>query len=148
LRERPCEIELLARRFATRTAARSEGSPKEIASDALALLRGYSWPGNIRELRNVIERAVVLSEDGPITPEHLPVEKMRDTYVRPAPDEEARELSEVDERARILDALARSGGNQSQAAGLLGISRRTLINRLIRYNLPRPRKGGRRRASQ
>ncbi len=151
LRERPCEIDALSRRFATRAAARASSTPKEITSDALALLRGYSWPGNIRELRNVMERAVVLSGDGPILAQHLPVEKMRGTYVRVAasseqPPRSRGELTAVDERARVLDALERAGGNQGQAATLLGVSRRTLINRLEQFDMPRPRKGRPRRS--
>ena len=145
LRERPAEIEALGRRFANRAA----GGAKEITSEALAMLRGYSWPGNIRELRNVIERAVVLAGEAPIAAEHLPVEKMRATYVRSAAGTESAprgsELGGEDERARVLAALERAGGNQSQAASLLGMSRRTLINRLEQYDLPRPRKGRSRR---
>ncbi|HEY5933190.1 MAG TPA: sigma 54-interacting transcriptional regulator [Kofleriaceae bacterium] len=138
LRERPREIELLARRFANHAAKRMGASSATVEIDpaALALLAGYSWPGNIRELRNVIERAVLLSGDGPITAAHLPTEKMHGTFVRPAPGVE---LS-ADERTRILAALEQAGGNQAQAASLLGVSRRTLINRLEQYNLPRPRK--------
>ncbi len=117
----------------------SAAAGKQIARDALALLRRYSWPGNIRELRNVIERAVVLSGDGPIMAEHLPVERMRATNVRAASSrEESRTAAE--RRARIVEALERAGGNQGQAALLLGVSRRTLINRLAQYDLPRPRK--------
>ncbi|CAN5892019.1 hypothetical protein BH11MYX2_BH11MYX2_33890 [soil metagenome] len=141
LRDRPTEIELLARRFVARVGT----GTKEITSAAISLLRGYGWPGNIRELRNVIERAVVLSEDAPITPEHLPVEKMRGTFVRTASGTKdpvsPRVLSDAQERARVMEALEQAGGNQSQAASLLGVSRRTLINRLDQYALPRPRKG-------
>jgi two-component system response regulator AtoC len=150
LRERPREVEALGRLFAAHASARTSTAPKELTNEALALLRGYSWPGNIRELRNVIERAVVLAGEGSITPEHLPVEKMRGTYVRPVtnndePPRETAELTGVDERARIVEALERTGGNQRQAATLLGVSRRTLINRLVQYDLPRPRKGRGRR---
>ncbi len=137
LRERPREIELLARRFAAHATTRMAGAsktPMEIDPDALALLESYSWPGNIRELRNVIERAVLLCGGGPITTKHLPTEKMQGTFVRASV-----ELS-ADERSRILAALEQVGGNQAQAASLLGVSRRTLINRLEQYNLPRPRK--------
>jgi two-component system response regulator AtoC len=138
LRERPREIELLARRFAHLAVMRMSGAsntPVEIHPEALALLVSYSWPGNIRELRNVIERAVLMCGNGPITSMHLPTEKMHGTFVRPA----GLDLS-ADERSRILAALEQAGGNQAQAASLLGVSRRTLINRLERYNLPRPRK--------
>jgi transcriptional regulator with PAS, ATPase and Fis domain len=146
LRERPAEVEALARDFAAKAGERMAGAPKEISAEALALLRRYSWPGNIRELRNVIERAMVLSGDGPITAAHLPVEKMRGTYIRAGTNTDSAPASVApltgsDERARILEALERVGGNQGQAATLLGVSRRTLINRLVQYDLPRPRKG-------
>jgi DNA-binding NtrC family response regulator len=140
LRERPAEVVALARRFATH-AGRSGTAPKDITSDALARLRDYPWPGNIRELRNVIERAAVLAGDGPIGVEHLPAEKIHRSATGTAVLSLASVPAKADERTRILDALARAGGNQGRAAALLGVSRRTLINRLVQYDLPRPRKG-------
>lgn len=113
-------------------------------------MRSYSWPGNIRELRNVIDRAVLLCTGSAITPEHLPVEKMTSfvpTYASgrltetPEPPVAASSPADAGERRRILDALARTGGNQSEAAKLLHISRGTLLSRMERYDLPRPRKG-------
>ena len=82
LRERPSEIEPLARRFADLAARRLGASPPESDPGVWERLRRYQWPGNMRELRNVMERAVVLSEGGPITVDDLPV----DTYVGPAPE--------------------------------------------------------------
>src|SRR5204862_7325420 len=75
LRERRDEIESLVRLFVTN--ASKGGKPPPVSPDALELLMSYPWPGNIRELRNVAERAVLLCNGGPIRPEHLPVEKMR-----------------------------------------------------------------------
>jgi DNA-binding NtrC family response regulator len=75
LRERADEIEQLAQTFIA-AAARDRPRPPSLSRDALARLLAYSWPGNIRELRNVIERAVLLAGDGDITPRHLPLEKM------------------------------------------------------------------------
>jgi two-component system response regulator AtoC len=74
LRERVSEIEPLARMFAAEGAPES-GAP-DFSPEALELMRRYAWPGNIRELRNVVLRAVMLSDGGRILPEHLPVEKM------------------------------------------------------------------------
>ena len=153
LRERPSEIEVLARRFATRAAARSGPRTIRIDADALAMLQGYSWPGNIRELRNVMERAVLLCTDDVIGVEHLPVERMRGTFLRQVmPTRESVRGTDApanvtDERERIIAALESAGGNQVKAARLLGVSRRTLINRIEQYQLPRPRKGRRRRGS-
>jgi two-component system, NtrC family, response regulator AtoC len=146
LRERADEIEPLARRFIAEASARGR-RPPGISPEALALLQRYVWPGNLRELRNAIERAVLLC-DAEIGLEHLPVEKMEATVARPSaapastpaatpaesPDDDA-------EAERIRAALERAGGNQTMAARELGMSRRTLVNRLNEYGLPRPRKG-------
>jgi len=152
LRDRPSEIEPLARRFADLAAHRlGAASPPEIHPGVWDRLRRYQWPGNIRQLRNVMERAVALSEGGPITVDDLPV----DTYVGPAPRPPAPGSvaaspapgpapagADDAERERILAALEQCVGNQTRAAELLGISRRTLVSRLSEYNLPRPRKRG------
>jgi DNA-binding NtrC family response regulator len=154
LRERTDEIEPLARMFIER-ACRSVGrAPTTIDPDALAALKRYAWPGNIRELRNVIERALLLCTGGVITIEHLPVEKMAPgapiattphgptlppaalASLDAAPDNSATSA----ERQRIVDALEACAGNQSHAAKLLGISRGTLIKRIAEYGIRRPRK--------
>jgi len=160
LRDRVSEIEALARLFASQAGRQLEQPvAPEIAPAALELLLAYVWPGNIRELRNVMERAVLLSPDGRITPAHLPVEKMRATRAMPAraetgpppvaaeaPPAAARDVDQLRrridelERERILDALARCGGNQTKAAKMLGLPRRTLVSRLGKYGVPRPRK--------
>lgn len=179
LRERADEIQPLITMFLQRHAEKYDRRVK-ISSEALAIMQRYSWPGNIRELRNVVDRAVLLAGDGVIEPEHLPLEKMLVTYdatpparapvaanratptparqTRPVPliDPSAKtpvpeprgwwhEDSEDHERARVIAALEQAGGNQSEAARLLGISRRTLVNRLEQFALPRPRKGRQRR---
>ncbi len=156
LRERQSEIEPLGRAFLVQACreARRDHQP-ELSREAIDLLRGYSWPGNVRELRNVIERAVLLCSGDRITAEHLPVDKMAATVAAyaaaPPPATSAAaaataaastlrgELESV-ERQRILDALAACGGNQSQAAKMLGIPRNTLLARLDQYGVPRPRK--------
>jgi DNA-binding NtrC family response regulator len=155
LRERPGELAGLARAFAARP--RGNATPTVIADEALAALANHSWPGNIRELRNTIERAMLLASNGPIKPEHvklgsepprrssvptMPIERITSTDLPlPATPEQplASAVAEV-ERTRILDALERCGGNQTRAARMLGISRNTLLARLDSYGLPRPRK--------
>ncbi len=137
LRERQDEIPVLARTFVAEECAELGIPEVPITPNAQAALLAHRWPGNVRELRNTIERAVLLAHGGPIDVEHL---------AQPRPSMPAGSLdlpSEVEslERRRILDALERAGGNQRQAAELLGISRRTLISRLDAYDLPRPKKG-------
>jgi two-component system response regulator AtoC len=164
LRERTSEIFDLVHGF-LRIAAERDGLPPPpgIAPDALALLRGHSWPGNIRELRNVVERALLLSGGGMIELEHLPSEKMRrreEPAAAPAappppppppppPLQPPPEVRSPDAKLRrgealtkedLLDALQRAGGNQTEAARLLQVSRRTFINRVEHFQLPRPRK--------
>ena len=144
LRERTSEIEELARMFIHRAAPADGGRPPALSAPAIELLRAYQWPGNIRELRNVIERAVLLCVDGVITTEHLPVDKMKSEFVREAPPPAASPRasdasSVVDGRQRVIDALQQCAGNQTHAARLLGISRGTLLARLNEYELPRPR---------
>jgi two-component system, NtrC family, response regulator AtoC len=136
LRERVEDIVPLARAFVER-GARALGLERApaVTQEALTLLRSYPWPGNVRELRNVIERAVLLAGAGGIAPEHLPFEKMNAAGVAPL-----RAGVMERERALILDALDRTDGNQTEAAKLLGISRRTLVSRISEYGLPRPRK--------
>ncbi|HEY5922698.1 MAG TPA: sigma 54-interacting transcriptional regulator [Kofleriaceae bacterium] len=155
LRERHGEIAGLARAFAARP--RGSAAPA-LSPDVIATLQHHQWPGNIRELRNTIERAVLLAGTGPIKPEHLvldasgprrssvptiPIERISEITVPGAPGGEGKRLADTIaevERRRILDALDRCGGNQTRAARLLGISRNTLLARLDSYGLPRPRK--------
>jgi two-component system, NtrC family, response regulator AtoC len=84
LRERAEEIEPLAREFARQLSRNPRAHT--LSPDVIALMAGYSWPGNIRELRNAIERAVLLAGDGPVLPEHFPVEKMTATVSTPISD--------------------------------------------------------------
>jgi two-component system, NtrC family, response regulator AtoC len=145
LRERPDEIELFAATFLASACRELElgESALSISPPVLEVLRTYAWPGNVRELRNAIERAAVLCTQNTILLEHLPPSMVRG-HVRKDPSPETAVLaSEIRslERARIIEVLDRCSGNQTKAAELLGVSRRTLVSRLAEYGLPRPRKG-------
>jgi len=144
LRERRTEIAPLANAFAASAADSMQGPAPSFDPSVIALLEEYGWPGNVRELRNVVERAVVLAQGALIRLDHLPEAML----AKGAADAEARaqrpalrgEIEDL-ERERIVEALQRVGGHQGRAAALLGISRRTLVNRLDQYGLERPRKG-------
>jgi DNA-binding NtrC family response regulator len=159
LRERPGEIEALAKAFLA--SGRAPGIPEPTLSpSAVTALKAHPWPGNVRELRNVMGRALVLSGGGTIEPEHLKLEPPRpasgpvpqaasspasepQAAAAPASVPEGGRLSEaIDalEKQRILDALEKCAGNQSRAAKMLGISRGTLLSRLDAFGIPRPRK--------
>jgi DNA-binding NtrC family response regulator len=140
LRERLGELEPLVARFIKRTAEGLERTPPTISTAALALLHAYHWPGNVRELRNVIERATLLC-DGVIEPEHLPDDRMsRPSIARSNGLDGVKAQADLLEKRAIEDALAQTHGNQTEAARKLGISRRTLTNKLNVYKLDRPRK--------
>lgn len=158
LRERRGDIMPLVRHFLRRTCS-SMGLPEPaISPEAQAHLEEYGWPGNVRELKNSVERARLLCGSGPLMPEHFPTER---ELLNPPPDivdtwsdEDAptkvRQRSPLESgpvsaipsnHAALIEALNACGGNQTRAAEMLGISRRTLVNRLNEFNLPRPRKG-------
>ena len=148
LRERVSEIAALARTFVEH-GCKDSGRPEPVLTEeVLDLLEGYSWPGNIRELKNVVERALVLS-DGDIMPEHLPLEKIAndqlvDTRLQPAGQPTpvlGTPRAGTEERQLILDALEANAHNQTRAAAMLNMPRRTFVSKLDLYNIPRPQKG-------
>jgi two-component system response regulator AtoC len=137
LRERRDEIAGLASLFiAEISGAQKRAIVPTLSAAARAVLEAHSWPGNIRELKNVIERASLLCGGGCVEPDHLLFD------VAPG---ESRGVEVVagpppSERQRILDALEFCAGNQTRAAKLLGIARSTLTLRLAAYDVPRPRR--------
>jgi two-component system, NtrC family, response regulator AtoC len=145
LRHRTGEIEELARAFCEDAAARSGRPAPALSPETLAALESYSWPGNIRELRNMIERATVLCNGAVIEPDDLPLDKIAATlpppgrHAPPGPPAPARVDDEA-EKARIVATLAQCNGNQTRAAAVLGYSLRKLVYLMTRYELPRPRK--------
>lgn len=152
LRERRSEIEPLARLFLERAAEACGRSPApRLSAEATAALLAYDWPGNLRELRNIMERAVLLCDGTEIGIAHLPEEKLKDLVsssggraTPPSPGARALTVEERVERARMIAALDHNGWNQSRAAEELGIPRRTFISKLARYDIPRPNRVARR----
>jgi transcriptional regulator with PAS, ATPase and Fis domain len=150
LRARKAEIESLVKSFVAEICRRSHGRAIEVSPEALAVFQAHSWPGNIRELKNTVERAVLLCPDDLLTPEHVRLdsnlqsrlEEPRDAGTLPvqAAAGALRDEVAILERLKIVEALDRAGGNQTLAAEALGISRRMLVYRLGRYDIPRGRK--------
>jgi two-component system, NtrC family, response regulator AtoC len=141
LRERRGEIPEMARAFVEEACARTPERVPLISEAALRRLCAHDWPGNIRELRNVVMRAALLSGGSCIEREHLLLD-VAPPAPEPGLDGAKRLAAEVraTERQRIAEALDRFGGHQGKAADYLGISRRTLSNKLDELGLPRPRK--------
>ncbi|HVT08234.1 MAG TPA: sigma 54-interacting transcriptional regulator [Polyangia bacterium] len=171
LRERLDEIRPLAETFARQICRDLGRAPPIFPAPILMLLESYPWPGNVRELKNIVERAVLLNSGAVIGTEHLPMEKLSrpvpppparmtppvlDAYPLsgmtprqvdagrvdvPSPVRAARGATNAAERERIIAALNACAGNQSRAAKLLGIPRRTFLTKLDGYGIPRPKKG-------
>ncbi len=134
LRERAREDRLaLLRKLLVELKAELPQGPSEFTSEALERLLSYAWPGNIREMRNVLERALIVSRGVErIGPEHLPPELS--ARAAPPPVQAGASLAEM-ERHHIERTLRRHGGNRTRAAVELGISRATLINKIRTYAL-------------
>lgn len=139
LRERKEDIPLLVAHFLESHAARSDRPPARLTPGALEILMQFDWPGNVRELENEIERALVLvGNDNEITPEYLSGRIKASTAVIGTPDTSTAILREATaqlERQMILDALRKTGGNRSQAARDLGLTRQGLLNKIARYDI-------------
>ena len=136
LRERREDIPQLFEHFVDCT-AREFGWPRpEVVPESLELLCAYRWPGNIRELRNVTERAVLLCDTGRITPEILPREIAGDP--KQSVEDAGGSALEGYEKAMIVKSLEEHDWNQTQAAKTLGISRDNLRYRLRKYQIKRP----------
>ena len=137
LRERKDDVQLLAEQFLTRFARRLGRPVREVGRKALLLLKGYDWPGNIRELESVIERGVMLCRGTELRPEHL---VMPGADPGRAPRSEGQgvgdplPLAEL-ERLHILAILKRCQGNQRMAMQMLGISKSTLWRKLKEYGV-------------
>jgi len=164
LRERLEDVPLLAQQFVQRYSRKHGVRVRGIASDCLAALSSHRWPGNVRELQNVIERAVILcNEGGMLEPTHLgftasgakstkpSVTSIATASTTPAAatsataesapagagasaDGQLPPLAEIEKR-HILGVLEATGGNRTHAAKILGISIRTLRNKLNEYNI-------------
>lgn len=138
LRQRRSDIPLLASHFVQKYCLRNRLVPKQLAAPTLHELREAAWPGNIRELENVMERAVLLSPGPSILPEALtpPSPVVEENASEPLPlPQIARDASEKAERERIREALLQTKGVRAHAAKLLGISRGTLYRKLRAYHL-------------
>ena len=133
LRERTGDVELLARHFLGELAEQQGLPPKVLDASAIAALNAHNWPGNIRELKNVIEHAAILSDDNVIRAEHLMLQQRTVLPANTTPDQsreirippEGKSLDLIEQEAVRL-TLQITHGNRSAAARILGISRPTL----------------------
>jgi formate hydrogenlyase transcriptional activator len=137
LRERPEDIPLLVHFFAQKFAQQMKKEIERIPTETMAALTSYKWPGNIRELQNLIERGVILSRGRVL---EIPLAELKQSATAAAAPTESTTLEEV-EREHILRALRESGwviGGRSGAAVRLGINRTTLNHRMRKLGINRP----------
>ena len=134
LRERKEDIPLISNYF-----LESLPKPAKLSTSALQELIGYSWPGNIRELRNILEQASILSENGIIELHHLPgalLKQNSQSVVNNLSDDMALDAKlELMEKEIIIAALKKTRGIQVKAANILGINQRSLWHRIKKYNI-------------
>jgi two-component system response regulator AtoC len=140
LRERPGDVEPLALAF-LQAACRRFGVPeRRLSLEALGVLLAHSWPGNVRELKHVLERAALLATTPVIRSSDLGLaRRAAESGQFAAIQAPSSEPETSVAQSEIAQALAACGGNQSRAAKLLGISRRTIVRRIAESSMPRPR---------
>ena len=132
LRERSDEIIPLAEMFLKKYAERYRRNVSVLSAEAMAKLKEHRWSGNIRELQNCIEKAVILSEDGELQPQDIQLPQSAPVHEE---DEMVEETLEMVEERTIRAAMSRFGGNLSLVAKSLDISRPTLYSKLKKYNI-------------
>ncbi len=141
LRDRGSDVELLADFFLRKLCGDLKKHVARITPAALAVLNRYDWPGNVRELQNVIEKAIILADGGEITPAEIelaPADAPARTD-RGGPDlDKSLRLDDI-ERQAIVAALERSGWVQSEAARLLGVSKRVMNYKVAKYGITHPK---------
>jgi len=133
LKERPEDIPILIDKFIQHGARKSGKKIIGLAPETMEKLIAYDWPGNVRELRNTIEYALVLCHGGSIETKHLPPKII--TYSENTKDKPIDSPIFQQERQKLIQALQQTGGNQTEAAKVLGVSRVTIWKRMKKYNI-------------
>ncbi|HJY29689.1 MAG TPA: helix-turn-helix domain-containing protein, partial [Pyrinomonadaceae bacterium] len=133
LRERKQDLSQLIQHFVKQYAAKHARKVDRVSQPALALLKAYDYPGNARELANVIERAVIVATDRTIDKHDLPV-GLTAAVAAQRQKEKRPSLAEM-EATYIAEVLASTRGNKTECARILGISRKNLYEKIARYEL-------------
>jgi len=137
LRERPMDIPALAEHFLSRYSSKNKKDIRRFHPQAMDALLAYSWPGNIRELENAVERAVILCLEEQISTQQLPPQVLQagqEDGSRPFRIRTGLSLKDM-EKELILSTLRQTENNRTRAAEILGITRQTLQNKLKEYGL-------------
>ncbi len=139
LRERTEDIPLLVDYFIKKYSAEMKVSEKKVSADAMDMLLRYNWKGNVRELENTIERAIILCDGDTIGPEHIALSPVATVFERlpleGSLEDTAKEAVRIAETKRIRKALAETKGNKSRAAEILNVSYKTLLTKIKEYGI-------------
>jgi PAS domain S-box-containing protein len=143
LRRRKEDIPLLAEQFIAHFNRMQQKGVRGITTEALSLLMAHDWPGNIRELENVIERSFILAGEGYIGTGQLPEEFTRATSVERPAGSGMKNIHSMIDAHTIRSALERNGNNRLAAARELGIHKSTLFRKMKKLGIPLPERDGR-----
>ena len=135
LRRRHGDIKLLAENFITRFAEKNRRTVESVSREFMLHLGAYPWPGNVRELENAIERAVILMRGSQLTEKSLPLAIQKHIHEHPQNSGSKPATLQEAEKELIIQTLKETGGNKSEAARRLGITRKTLQNKLQKYGV-------------
>ena len=138
LKDRPSDLPLLIRHIVRKLSAARPGGPVDVSDEAMALLMSHDWPGNVRQLENILEHALIISRSGVIESKHFAACLGRKKPHGPAcgkiPDKPPRGLPDSD-REKILEALAENDWQRAKTADSLGMDRTTLWRKMKKYGI-------------
>jgi PAS domain S-box-containing protein len=138
LKDRRIDLPLLIRHILRRLCAIKDSDPMNISKPAMDILLNFDYPGNVRELENILEHALIISQDNEVSPEHLPDYVQRSIEISKAEMHAAidhKHENHLTERQKIMNTLNQYGGHRAKTARALGIDRSTLWRKMNRYNL-------------
>ena len=138
LRERKDDIALLVNAFMHELRSGTQKRITGVSPAVMDIFMRYHWPGNIRELKSALEYAFLVAESGLVETHHLPSRLQSALKTETAPPNataDANGAAEPEEKAQLIEALRKAGGNQSRAAAILGVHRMTVFNRMRKYGI-------------
>ena len=138
LRERKDDIALLVNAFIHELQSDTQKRITGVSPEVMDIFMRYHWPGNIRELKSALEYTFLVAESGLVEVQHLPSQLQSALKTETAPQSVSADSSSAvgpEEKAQLIEALRKADGNQSRAAGILGVHRMTVFNRMRKYGI-------------
>ena len=135
LRKREDDLLLFINCFVEQSNGELSKKVERVSNEVMTIFKTYSWPGNLRELKNIIRRAVLLSKDREIKRDDLPEDMLRQATPEKTHSSDLKQMKETNEKELIVKALAESKYNKTKAAGLLNIDRKTLYLKMAKYGI-------------